>query len=694
MRWWEGCNTVHCGFWVNWSDGAVNGSTLTLPTQWGLIVTAFFALFIKLVGGYLWGIICFALHQQSASSRPEDDIYHQHQVILRNTEHETSFIWNLHKVAFAHKGTRSEAYRRSFWLILLAVIHGVSFSIVGGLSSSFIVLNNEVQLLPGQCGWVKEVPLTNLTDDATFAAANALIVSVRNGFRRSATYSRSCYAQAEGSNTACGTYIQAALPYDSNFEAPCPFDVACNGSAVVMDTGLLRSDKDFGINTQAKDAMSLRKQVTCAPLAGEKYTDGWLTSNDSLLIPPGEALIGYKFGDLPQLTAAQLSQYTFRISGTRLQSGDSPYQVASQSFFQNYTGDQASHFDPIPEIRPSDADLSLIALTNRMTYRNPMMDKWFDAQGPLTITDGNLNGTVTYQASNALSFLGCQERYQFCTSDTKTCTPFTGFYALEEELEGLSPTQNALYRVLWKMVWSAQLNLQIGLIGRENLVANDYLWDNGFSLRVSTDLPPDHWHHEVANWMNTSLAVMQRAAASYVRPEEFDAGAGVSFVKHISPPEDPAMQLLCHKAKMRSTEFTSFSVLGLFLTLALGMLILAANAFMPTIAAWWQRRTGLGAYKRLEWVESNAFQLQRMAAEGRGIGPWEGKEADVPRLAERGYMFNLTGESLRGGGGTGEVRVKHGYQGLVGHESPHPPEGFELVDFDDKGESRGRYNRV
>jgi hypothetical protein len=52
----------------------VEGSTLTLPTQWGLILSAFIALFIKVVGGYLWGIFCFALHQSSASPQPEDDI--------------------------------------------------------------------------------------------------------------------------------------------------------------------------------------------------------------------------------------------------------------------------------------------------------------------------------------------------------------------------------------------------------------------------------------------------------------------------------------------------------------------------------------------------------------------------------------------------------------------------------------------
>ena len=236
------------------------------------------------------------------------------------------------------------------------------------------------------------------------------------------------------------------------------------------------------------------------------------------------------------------------------------------------------------------------------------------------------------------------------------------------------------------MVWDSQLNLQIGLIGRDNLVANQYLWDNNFSFGISSDLPDNHWHAEVANWMNTSLAVMQRSAASYARPDDFVSGSGNSSLQYIVPPSDPTMQLLCHKVKMRSSDFTSFSVLGLFLTFAFGIFIITANGVVPLLTAWWQRWSGRGGYKRLEWIESKAFQLQRMAAEGRGIGPWEGKDEDVPVLAERGYKFNLTSQSLRGGDG---LRGNHAYQGVAREEMSPQPGGYELLGVDDKG--RGRF---
>jgi hypothetical protein len=235
------------------------------------------------------------------------------------------------------------------------------------------------------------------------------------------------------------------------------------------------------------------------------------------------------------------------------------------------------------------------------------------------------------------------------------------------------------------MVWSSQLNLQIGLVGRDNLVANQYLWDNNFQFGISSDLPDNHWHHEVANWMNTSLAVMQGLASNFARPEEFVAGSGVSSLQYIAEPDDPNLRLLCHKVKLRSAEFTSFSVLRLFLILSFGILIMVANGAVPSLAALWQHRMGQAGYKRLEWIESRSFQLQRMAAEGRGIGPWEGRDADVPVLAERGHRFNLTGQSLNGGYG---VRGRHTYQGIPREENIVREDGFELLSVDDKVGSR------
>ena len=110
---------------------------------------------------------------------------------------------------------------------------------------------------------------------------------------------------------------------------------------------------------------------------------------------------------------------------------------------------------------------------------------------------------------------------------------------------------------------------------------------------------------------------------------------------------EPAAQVLCHIMKSRSKEHTSFSVLGLSLLLFLGILLITLNLMLPKMVAYLQNHTGKGIHRRLEWIESSIFHLQRMAAEGRGIGPWEDRDQDVPRLCG-GKTFNLTMGSLEG----------------------------------------------
>lgn len=308
-----------------------HGATLTLPTKWGLILVGFLALFVKMTGQHLWTTLCYGIHQSLASSRSRDNIYHQLQLVLRNTENESSFIWNLIKIGNAHRGAKFEAYRRSFLLIVFAAVHGLGFWAAGGLSSRFITSNDEVLTIPSTCGWMAEPPLGDLSDDATFDAVNALIVMTRYGYRRSAAYSRTCYSNT-GNNTestSCGTYIKPKLAFNVTVSAQCPFDEAiCNGPAFTVDTGFLRSDEHLGLNTRAKDAIWARKVFTCAPLDGEKYTDGWFPIPEQLNFTgllPGALLKGYKFG--PYRNATILPEHTFFKTSDWLWSQAQPYDL-------------------------------------------------------------------------------------------------------------------------------------------------------------------------------------------------------------------------------------------------------------------------------------------------------------------------------------------------------------------------------
>jgi hypothetical protein len=324
-------------------DEHVGQRTLTLPTQWGIILTAFLALFIRLAGSYLWGIICFVIHQSNASSENQDDTYHHIQVALRNTDTEASLSWKLFRVGAVHQGSRRNAFGRTSWLIVLAMTHAASIGALGGLSSRFIAGSDAVLAVKGTCGWMDEIAKNpseqlseELKDPGKFAAFSGLVVMARYGYRRSASYARSCYAQtSDNSSNACEIYLRPTLLYNASLSEPCPFhDKVCNGTAMTADMEGIRSDTDLGINTLAESAITLRQTWTCAPVDAQPYATQWGTADDLHMnistdgdwqdtAPRNETRMCYKFGT----DETDQTPFLFCITKNSLAYGDSSYDI-------------------------------------------------------------------------------------------------------------------------------------------------------------------------------------------------------------------------------------------------------------------------------------------------------------------------------------------------------------------------------
>lgn len=177
--------------------------------------------------------------------------------------------------------------------------------VAGGLSSRFVAGSDDVQAVPGKCGWMKEVPVYTAQDDTFFETLNSLAVMIRYRYRRYAAYSRTCYGQMGGNSSICGMFKLRTLPYKISLSESCPFDQkTCNGSTISLDTDHFRSDEHLGINTRPEDAISFRKVITCAPLSGEQYTDGWQENPDV----PGDTIKCYNFGAI-SITLPKITQY-------------------------------------------------------------------------------------------------------------------------------------------------------------------------------------------------------------------------------------------------------------------------------------------------------------------------------------------------------------------------------------------------
>jgi hypothetical protein len=312
---------------------------LTLPNRWALVLVGFFTLFITVIGGCLWRTIAFIIHQVNSSSKPQPDSYHQLQLILRNTESGASFI--------SHGGSR--IHRKSVVLFSFASLYALVFALGGGFSSGIIVARDPSEVLTNDrhCGWLRDITFLNPTrptPDTFYSVSgaqlyehiNAVTVMIRNAFRRSAGHSRSCYGHFGEKSTSCNNFVQATLPYTISRGVTCPFnEKACNGTAVSLDTGRLRSDIHLGVNTRPEDALSVRKVLTCVPLNGENYATGWqqiipeIASGKGLLFDT--KVKSYAFGPRTIALGQDVSSlnYTFGMDEVRWVQGVQPYSLQS-----------------------------------------------------------------------------------------------------------------------------------------------------------------------------------------------------------------------------------------------------------------------------------------------------------------------------------------------------------------------------
>ena len=255
-------STIYKGVWINWSKGQVKGATLTTSTTTGAILVALLALFIQFTGSRLWRILRFTLHQIRVSKGPQDGLYYQQQVILRNFS-PADAATSLMQVGWACRSKIRNSATRSLPLAVVASVFSITFLLAAILSATASTSQgNEVLISSPYCGLV-DFATSNLT-----AVMNVLTGYTMKSMSDSVSYARSCY-HSEGTGHTwqdCSTFPVPRLP-STQTNASCPFDGdICKAPAIQLDTGLMDSDLSFGVNAPPKDRIGFRRVTTCAPI--------------------------------------------------------------------------------------------------------------------------------------------------------------------------------------------------------------------------------------------------------------------------------------------------------------------------------------------------------------------------------------------------------------------------------------------
>ena len=262
------------GGWINWSKGPILGPTVTLSARDGKFLIAFLALFVRSAGSSVWNILRFIIHQRRSRNQLQDGLYHQQQATLRNNTSHTGTLWQLMKLSWFWRSNAEHSLWRSIPIMMLAILQIALFTVAGIFSSRVATTNDVVLIQSPACGYFS-FPNTPLGDynESSYDGANAYEINQRQSFMGSSNYARSCYNKT--STTAeCDGYVQAAIT-SLNTTLPCPFaEGIClqpDGGTVQLDSGLIDSDLDLGINARKADRVQYRRVTTCAPLNAADY---------------------------------------------------------------------------------------------------------------------------------------------------------------------------------------------------------------------------------------------------------------------------------------------------------------------------------------------------------------------------------------------------------------------------------------
>jgi hypothetical protein len=607
---------VHEGFWINWFKGSTHGLTLTLcPTSANLLI-ATLALFVTMSGGQLWTIIRFALHQIRASDRHQTlGIPHnQQQVILRNATTDVTTARLFICLAWSWRKTAVKPLSSSMVIILLAMSHAVFFMVAGAFSATLANAGPSVLSRSPYCGDFNESYLAivdngvNPSTIDTFHLSLEFIAKEEHDVQLSLEYARECY-MTQASSSSCDTFQQPQLNWTTFQNGSCPFDSkTCSDSGtIVLDTGLIDSHNDLGINAHYNDRLFYRRVTNCTVLNDTAQVTVWVNGTNTEGAPPVDIAYAY-FGQSIQYPTEWTYAYSNFAAFYTNFSGQTttPYQVFPQIAFGESSISDKSTFAPIPEIKQTNADVTLLFLSYTGRYAGPVDDPWFSAHQLHLANSHAAIARTTYTRDRPVGTLGCTEQHQVCTNGGE-CTPLLGFDQVQAFMDrnfNFTANQNVtLNRIMSAVGRSTMREVVAGLAVSStpmlaiNATASD-------STTLSLALPSYQWQLEAEYWHSVAMAQLQRKFV------EYGTGQMAAQTAYIVPPSTASERWICDNLMIRGTAYQSFSVLALALILVFGSLIIVVSLNIEAMVSSVQVRLGRGRAGRESWDDHDMLGLQ------------------------------------------------------------------------------------
>ena len=592
---------IYHGGWINWTDGAVLGATITVSSRDGTLLISFIATFVTIVGAQLWRILSYMIHQIRSSKDPQDGLHYQQQNILRNTASAGGAAWSFLEQAWYWHGKASMSILRTIPWTLFSVIYLILFALLATFSSEVSKSAGRTRLLRGgDCGiWVTD------GDGTSDLAVQAYNQKMANESIVSSTYAKACY----GSNpvkASCQTFPVPALQWTAEANATCPFDdrlcLLGENAAYKMTSEKIDTHIHLGINAPTKRRLQFTKETTCSPLAQQRQPKEGADAPG--LGAAGDTLLDYFYGGIGSVT-----NHTYRYNTHSYLDNFGWVTLSLMSLAPHEYG---NGWNPITELQTEKADVSIIFIAaNSVRFLQMCDDPVFGAH----YID---NGTAPkYATDEYVVPIACSEAYQICNPTTDECTPFVGSMQLINATQslGLDIVQAGETN---RLAMAALLtNMEVQTYTRR---AGALRAEETTAALIQFPLPNNQWQIEAASWFETGLARLQHEIQSYATgPTNLVPGS------RLLKPGDAVSATMCQAQMVKDDgSTTSFSILGLVLIFVVGGMIILTSWTLDTIVGWLQSRLKKGEYKKLNWLLDDKLKLQRMLLEGVGLGIWEG----------------------------------------------------------------------
>lgn len=211
----------------------------------------------------------FVTHQIRATPQARDGLFHQQQATLRNDSSDVSTIWVFSRLAYAWRSRSPKSFRKSGPIILIGSLHLIAFTAASILASRITTIDEEVLVARNPyCGpWggfngsiTDDIENQNLAWAWTFTTVQS-----------TQKYVDSCLTNPQFL-PECTMFTSPRLNWTSATDKPCPFGDLCLGPALYLDTGLIDSRDDLGVNSRDSDRIQWRHNVTCAPITTDGYS--------------------------------------------------------------------------------------------------------------------------------------------------------------------------------------------------------------------------------------------------------------------------------------------------------------------------------------------------------------------------------------------------------------------------------------